>query len=189
VLPLHCSLRRWRGDEDTIFGIFSEFVSGFDGHFRMEGWAASPMEVLQRQSGSSARCFPAVPPGVFRAEEDGVMMRLQWVIDSHFSPPYSKGVTRPPECGRSQSRQPFEEEPPSERNLHKTIRLISSSSLETCNISTVKPTFAQAPGWEPSDVAASWACCRASRGVTLRRAPSFFAQRRPVEPDRHIRSP
>ena len=114
-----------------------------------------------------------LPLGILRVEGD-MTMRPRRVIDSRLSPPYSKGVVRPPECGRSQSRQPFEEEPPSERNLHKTIRLISSSSLETCNISTVKPTFAQAPGWEPSDVAASWACCRASRGVTLRRAPSFF---------------
>ena len=117
-------------------------------------------------------------------------IELRWVIDGRLPLPYINGVVRWPGTVWPGTSQPSKEYPPSERSETepKTIRLIPPSSLETCNISRMKPAFDQASAREPSDVAASWACCRASRGVTLRRAPCFMRPVQALSPNRNTTS-
>ena len=103
-------------------------------------------------------------------------MRLQRVIDGRLSPPYSKGVVRPPESAQPQSRQPFEEDTPSKRTLTqpKTIRLLSPPSLETCDIFTMEPAFGRLPLGSRRTLLFHEPVAGLP-GRRLRRAPSFLS--------------
>ena len=86
-------------------------------------------------------------PRTLSAEDMKVAMRRWRMIDGRLSHPYSKGAVRRPEHLRSRPRQPFEEDPPSERTITqpKTIRLLSPPSLENCDIFTMEPAFGRLP--------------------------------------------
>ena len=68
-------------------------------------------------------------------------------IDAWLGCPYIKGVVWRPKSVQPPPQEPIEEDPPNERTLNQpiTICLLSTPSLETCDIFMMEPAFGSLP--------------------------------------------